>query len=495
VTGRLYGVGVGPGDPELLTLKAVRIVRAAPVVAFFAARHGRSTARAIVADHLVAEHAELKFTYPITTEPGSTPEEYDGALHGFYDTSADAIGAHLDAGRDVAVLCEGDPFFYGSFMYVHDRLASRYATEIIPGVCSITAASARLHTPLARRDTTLTIVPGTLPEDEIVDRVAHGAAVIIKLGRNFAKVRRALGRAGAAERALYIERATMDAERTMPLSDVVSDRVPYFSLILVPEGVRAEPSGRLCVVGLGPGARCWMTPEVSDALADATDLVGYQPYLDRIPHRCGQRRHGSGNREELERAGDALSLADAGRRVCLVSSGDPGIFAMASAVFEAIDHGPISWRAIDVRVMPGVSAMQAAAARVGAPLGHDFCVLSLSDRLKPWSVITERLDAAARADLALALYNPMSSERPWQLDAARDVLARYRGPETPVVVSRDLGGPAEHVSVTTLADLGAQQVDMRTVILIGSSTTRTVDREAAPAFVYTPRTYRRGMSA
>ena len=492
-TGSLFGVGVGPGDPDLITLKALRIVRESPVIAYLAAQHGRSTARAIVAAELRADHIELPLIYPITTESEAPAGGYEQAMRAFYDDSAAAVAAHLDAGRDVAILCEGDPFFYGSYMYLHDRLAQRYPTEVVAGVCSIMAASARLGAPLVRRDSEMTILPGTLPEATLALRLGDGAAyAIMKLGRNFSKVRRALHRAGVAGRALYIERATMHAERIAPLDAVDPEAVPYFSLIVVPSrDASAQPGarGRLCVVGLGPGAPEWLSPEARRALAEANDLVGYGPYLDRVPQQFGQARHGSDNRVEIERAQHALKLAQGGSNVCVVSSGDPGIFAMASAVMEALEHGPPAWRDLDIQIIPGISAMQAAAARVGAPLGHDFCVLSLSDRLKPWETIRERLEAAARADFALALYNPASSQREWQLSEACALLLRYRAPETPVVLARALGGPAERIAVVTLAQLNPRDVDMRTVVLVGNSATRRIERTQGRDFVYTPRAY------
>ncbi len=502
--GRLFGVGVGPGDPDLITVGALRIIRAVPVVAYHAARHGRSNARAVVAESLRPEQIEIPLIYPVTTEIEQPADGYEAAMADFYDASAATLAAHLDAGRDVAILCEGDPFFYGSYMYLHDRLAHRYVTNVIAGVCSVMAGAARLGAPLVRRDTEMTILPGTLDEDELAARLQNGAAyAIMKLGRNFAKVRRAVERAGVGERALYIERATMAAERIVPMRDVDPGAVPYFSLVIVP-GSDVLPdrdamaisnvhraAGRVCVVGLGPGASDWVSPEATRELIEATDLVGYGPYLARVSERAGQRRHTSDNRVEIERARHAFELAAAGKRVCVVSSGDPGVFAMATAVMEALETGPAAWRDLDVHVVPGISAMAAAAARVGAPLGHDFCAISLSDRLKPWEIVARRLDAAAAADFALALYNPLSSQRQWQLDEARTILLRHRTPETPVVLARDIGGPTERHKIVALGDLRARDVDMRTVVLVGSSVTRAFDASDGRRFVYTPRTYAR----
>ncbi|HWC26531.1 MAG TPA: precorrin-3B C(17)-methyltransferase, partial [Solirubrobacteraceae bacterium] len=251
----------------------------------------------------------------------------------------------------------------------------------------------------------------------------------------------------------------------------------------------ARRRGALAIVGLGPAGPDWLTPEASAALAAADELVGYGPYLDRVPPRAGQRRHPSDNRVELDRARHALELAAGGASVAVVSSGDPGIFAMATAVLEAVESGNGRFANVELRVVPGLSAMQAAAARVGAPLGHDFAVISLSDQRKPWAVVERRLDAAAAADLALALYNPASRTRRQPLERARDVLLRHRAPHCPVVVARDVGGAGESVSISTLGAFDAERVDMRTLLVIGSSTTRVIGGADGRTLVYTPRSY------
>ena len=260
----------------------------------------------------------------------------------------------------------------------------------------------------------------------------------------------------------------------------------------VPPAQCRPPAGRLTVVGLGPGGRQWRTPEVSAVLAAATDLVGYGTYLDMVDERPdGQRRHPSDNREEAARAAAALDLAAAGRDVAMISSGDPGVFAMASAVVEQLDHPdrPPAWEGVEVVVCPGITAAQAAAARVGAPLGHDYATISLSDNLKPWSVIEARLDAAAGADFVLALYNPASRHRPWQLGRALEIIGRHRVASTPVVVARDVGRPAETIGIVTLAAVPDHRVDMRTLLIVGSSTTALVESPGRPPLVYTPRRY------
>ncbi|MER5456253.1 precorrin-2 C(20)-methyltransferase [Micromonospora sp. NPDC002389] len=498
--GTLYGVGVGPGDPELLTVKAARLIAETDVVAYYSARHGRSIARSIVTGLLREDHVHEALVYPVTTEGTDDPAGYEGVIRRFYDDSAERLAVHLAAGRDVVVLCAGDPMFYGSYMYLHERLAHRFPAEVVPGVTSVSAASAVLGRPLVERDEVLTVLPGTLPAEELARRLADtDAAAVLKLGRTFDNVRAALDDAGRLPETWYVERATSRRGRHAPLADVSADDVPYFSLALLPSPTSAASRddlpasapaspGEVVVVGLGPAGPRWLTPEVARALREAEHLVGYGPYVDRVPVRPGQQRHTSGNQVETERAAHALELALGGARVVVVSSGDPGVFAMASAVYE-VATGQARFAGVPVRVLPGLTAAQAAASRVGAPLGHDFAVLSLSDRLKPWPVIEARLAAAAAADLVLALYNPASASRRWQVGAARETLLRHRDPKTPVVLARDVGRATESITVVTLGDLDPETVDMRCLLIIGSSTTQVSTRGDDSVVVWTPRTY------
>ncbi|GAY10447.1 precorrin-2 C(20)-methyltransferase [Pseudonocardia sp. N23] len=507
MSGTLYGVGVGPGDPELVTVKAARLIGAADVVAYHAARHGRSIARRIAEPYLRDEQVEEALVYPVTTETTDHPGGYQGAIDEFYAEAAARLATHLAAGRDVVLLAEGDPLFYGSYMHMHKRLTPRFRAVVVPGVTSVSAASAALGRPLVERDEVLTVLPGTLPRAELARRLAAtDSAAVMKLGRTFDNVRGALADAGRLDDAYYVERATTDGERTAPLADVDATDVPYFSIAIVPGRVAssvppdvpdaASPAphravapvgpGEVVVVGTGPAGRDWLTPQTAAALAEADDLVGYGPYLDRVAPNPRQTRHASDNRVEADRAALALDLAAAGRRVVVVSAGDPGVFAMATAVLEVASEPTYS--DVPVRVLPGMSAAQAVAAAVGAPLGHDHALISLSDRLKPWEVVTERLVAAARADLVIAIYNPRSNARPWQLGAARDVLLEHRDGDTPVVLGRDVGGAGQRIVVTTLAELDPTDVDMRTLVIIGSSATRVVARGAGTT-VFTPRHY------
>jgi precorrin-2 C20-methyltransferase/precorrin-3B C17-methyltransferase len=402
--------------------------------------------------------------YPVTTGSSDHPLGYYGAVNDFYDESAERLSKHLDARRNVVVLAEGDPLFYSSYMYLHDRLSPRFPSEIVPGVTSLTAAATALKTPLARHEDVLAVLPGTLP------------------------VREALRQSGRLGDALYVERATTGEQRILPVTDVDPAAVPYFSMIVVPGRDRriaaagrsatlqqahssdAVDSPRLFVVGLGPGSDGWITPEVSQVLTEVDHVVGYGPYLDRLPARSNQQRHASGNTVEVARARFALELARDGERVAVVSGGDAGIFGMASAVFEAAEDD--RYANVKITVLPGVTAAQAVAARAGAPLGGDYAVVSLSDRLKPWSVIEERLRAIVEADLVLAIYNPASRSRREQMVHARELLLELRPADTPVIVGRHIGREGENLTVTTLEALEAECIDMSCLLIIGSSQTR-----------------------
>ncbi|WP_336670265.1 precorrin-2 C(20)-methyltransferase [Tsukamurella sp. USMM236] len=490
MTGILYGVGVGPGDPELVTVKAARLIAEADVVAYHSARHGRSNARACAAPYLREGQTEIRLMYPVTTETTDHPGGYRGALDDFYVGAAEELAEHLTAGRNVALLAEGDPMFYSSYMHMHKRLRDRFECVVVPGVTSVSAAAAATGVPLVEADEVLTVLPGTLPESELRRRLADtDAAAIMKLGRTFPTVRGALQDAGRDGAAWYVERASRADERVLAVGDVSAEDVPYFATVLVPGRINAPtaPSGgEVVVVGLGPGDEAWTTPEVRHELSEATDIVGYQTYTARVRPRPGQRVHASDNRVEADRARHALELAAGGARVAVVSSGDPGVFAMASAVAE-VAADP-AFHDVPVRVLPGMTAANAVASRVGAPLGHDYAVLSLSDYLKPWEVIEQRLRAVAAADLALAVYNPASRTRREQLVRMRDVLLEVRSPETVVIVGRAVGSPEETLTVTTLGAFEPEQVDMRCLLIVGSSRTEVTERSGG-RIVHTPRKY------
>ena len=242
------------------------------------------------------------------------------------------------------------------------------------------------------------------------------------------------------------------------------------------------------IIGLGPGDDQQITPAASEALASATDVVGYITYVGRVAPRPGLTLHASDNRVEAERACQALDLAAAGGNVVIVSSGDPGVFAMAAAVLEVLEADPKRWVDVDVSVLPGITAMLAAAARAGAPLGHDFCVINLSDNLKPWAVIEKRLKLAAEADFAMAFYNPRSKARPKGFEKTLQILNRSCGDNRLVIFARAVFTKQEQIKVVPLSAATADMADMHTVVLVGSSQTRLVSHKNR-TFVYTPRAY------
>lgn len=495
MSGKLWGVGLGPGDSELVTVKAARVIGQADVIAFHCARHGNSIALSVAAPYLRDGQTHERLMYPLTVEATDHPGGYAGAMSEFYTASAARLADHLEAGRDVVLLAEGDPLFFSSYMHMHKRLIDRFEAEIIPGVTSVSAASAAVGIPLVEGEETLTVLPGTAEPGELVAGFRSGKALaVMKLGRTFGKVRDALTTAGRLDEAWYVERASTDRQRVERVADVDPETVPYFSLIVVP-GARnnpfaAEPSsaGEVVVVGLGPGPGDQTTPQVSAELAAASDLVGYTTYLARVAARPGQRVHASDNRVESERAEFALDLAARGARVAVVSSGDPGVFAMAAAVSEVASEP--AWQHVPVRVVPGVSAAHAVAAAAGAPLGHDFAVISLSDLLKPGAVIEDRLRHAIAADLAVAIYNPASSKRTEQIHRLKQILTDSVPVDRVVIQGRDVGGAGERLTVTTAGDFDPSTVDMRTLLIIGSSTTVTARRPAGD-LVFTPRHYGR----
>jgi precorrin-3B C17-methyltransferase len=240
-------------------------------------------------------------------------------------------------------------------------------------------------------------------------------------------------------------------------------------------------SGWVAIAGLGPGDEALVTPEVQAALEAASDVIGYIPYVKRVAPRPGLTLHPSDNRVELDRALHALQLAAEGAKVVVVSSGDPGVFAMAAAVFEALEKHPEHLET-EIRVLPGITAMLAAAARAGAPLGHDFCAINLSDNLKPWSQVEQRLRMAARGDFAMAFYNPRSRTRPYQFGEALEILREECGPERLITFARAVTTPEEQITTVTLAEATPEMADMRTVVILGNSATRRLGR-----YIYTPR--------
>ena len=526
--GQLYGVGVGPGDAGLITLRAAALISSADVIAYHQGSALRpSIARGIAAGLIPDGVVEEPLIYPVTT--GASRGGYYADMAAFYDECAARLEVHLRARRSVVVLAEGDPLFFGSFMYVHDLLSPRYPSTVVPGVTSMSAASAAVGTGLCRHEDTLTVLPGTLGVPELARRLADTqAAVVMKLGRTFNDVREAAKQAGVLDRAWYVERASSDKERVLPLAAVDPDTVPYMSIVVITgEDLRADSAGRateaeasgdgatptevqalgdaatpennasraeetepatVYVVGLGPGPDRWLTPEAADVLASVQHVIGYAPYVARVPQREGLTRHVSGNTVEVDRARHALDLGLGGESVAVVSGGDSGVFGMASAVFEAAEKAAEDdgrYADLEIHVVPGMTAAHAAAALAGAVLGADHALISLSDRLKPWEIVVRRVQACAAADIAMAFYNPRSRSRPDQLSLAKAALLEVAEPERVVLLARNVGRDGESLKVTTLGEFDPEQVDMSTLVIVGASSTRVTasGRAWTPRFV------------
>ena len=336
------------------------------------------------------------------------------------------------------------------------------------------------------------------PLDRMGDGALIGAASALGVPLRFVEANGGNGVLRAAYPAHTITEAArrlLETAMRVPYATLQDDANADMALALsrmpIDPNTLGQARGSLTVIGLGPGSAELMVPAARTALTEATDILGYETYVKMAgPFRADQQLHCTDNREEMQRARHAFELASAGHAVVVVSSGDPGVFAMAAAVLEALDTSDdVRWGAVELNIVPGVSAAMATAAQAGAPLGHDFCMLSLSDNLKPWSIIETRLRHAAQADLVIAFYNPISRARPWQLDKALDIVREYRAPATKVVLGRDIGRPGSSLRTTTLGELRSADVDMRTMVILGSSTTRGFARGAQGEWVYTPRWY------
>jgi precorrin-2 C20-methyltransferase/precorrin-3B C17-methyltransferase len=496
--GRFRAVGVGPGDPELLTVKAVNAVRSAQLLYHAGPEPDRGRAWEIIR-HLVVPGQEVRTLLTASMRAASAQED-----RAAYRSAVERIAAECRAGREVVLVTEGDPTVYSTASYVWQLLEELYpdvAVEVVPGVCSMTAAAAQLRWPLAQRDEMLAVLPGSYRAAELADVLEDFENVcLLKAPQALSAASELLaGRADCA--AVYIENVGTAAEwSTHDLSDACG-RQQYFALVLVrrtqdqasrgreppeeaasPPGAHAPGSpGRLWVVGLGPGDARLLTPQAEGALRAAEIIVGYGAYLEALkPLGLGGELRASPIGAEAERASLALQLAASGKRVALVSSGDAGVYGMASLVLETAEQLP----GIEVEVVPGVTAALSAAALLGAPLGHDFACISLSDLLTPWPVIERRLDAAGRGDFVVALYNPLSRRRTWQLPRARELLLQHRAAATPVGLVDRAYRPGARVWLTTLGELDGAGVGMETVLLVGNSQTRVFNGR-----LVTPRGY------
>jgi precorrin-2 C(20)-methyltransferase len=471
--GHFHAVGVGPGDPELLTLRAVKRLQQAAVIVHAGPDRDRGRALDVVR-HLLRPDQEVRTLRTASmAELSAEPAQYWPAI--------ERIAADCRQGRDVVLITEGDPALYSTAAVVWQllaELAPDVPLEVVPGISSITAAAARLCRPLAQKDEWLAVVPAGHVGDQLsflLDRFAN--LCLLKAGPALPQLATLLNSSSQHE-AVYLENLGTPREW---LATDLADAVPrneYFSLVLVrrkkdrPSGsVPAQRPAKVWVLGLGPGDPALLTGRAREVLRSVDALVGYEGYLQSLDSlNLAAERHGFPLGAEVERASRAMELARAGRSVALVSSGDSGVYGMASVLVEAVGTRDD----IEIEVVPGVTAAVSAAALLGAPLGHDFACLSLSDLLTPWPTIERRLHAAGEADFVLVLYNPASRQRTWQLPRARDVLLRYRRPETPVGLVDRAYRPGQRVWHTTLGELSAEGVGMETTVIIGSSQTRVV---------------------
>jgi precorrin-2 C20-methyltransferase/precorrin-3B C17-methyltransferase len=477
-------VGVGPGDPELLTLKAVHILRQVHALYHAGPREDEGRAWRII-QGLVQPEQRVR-----VVRNESMNALVAGGSAG-YRRTVKQIAADCRAGLDVAFVTEGDPTLYSTASVVWQLLAEvapEVPVEIVPGVSSVNAAAARVGWALAQKDEPLAVVPAGYHRHDLRALLqAFPNVCLLKVPQALPELAAALEELRPRREAVYIE--NLGTAQEWVTQDVASaaGRKEYFALVLVrrarEDSVLSAGVRKLWVVGLGPGDPSLLTRQALEVLQSAEVIIGYEGYLQLLASLgLSAEMRGSPIGAEARRAGQALELARQGRRVALVSSGDAGVYGMASLVLETAEGLPD----LDVEVVPGVTAAVSAAALLGAPLGHDFACVSLSDLLTPWEVIERRLHAVGQGDLVLALYNPISQRRTWQLPRAREILLQYLRPETPVGQVARAFRPGTVVRRTTLGDLSAEGITMETTLIVGNSHTRIVNGR-----MVTPRGYGR----
>lgn len=478
-TGKFSAIGVGPGDPELLTLKALNVLRQAEAIYHAGPADREGLAYETVQSFLSPAQAVHSIDLLMVRGHDDWRERYAPAV--------EQIAADCRAGRHVAFVTEGDPTLYSTASYLWQLLEERHPeipVEVVPGVTSLTAAAAKARLPLAQKDECLAVLPATYQAQKIAGVLEEFSSVaFLKLGETWQNI---IDLVTPDRQVVYAEQVTTTNEfLTKDLEQMRARRPPYFSLLLAKKRnadyadecredsclrQSAESAFKqIWVIGLGPGEPRHMTLAAGEALRAADAIVGYTAYLDLLqPLQLRAELFGSPIGKEAERAEQTLELARAGRKVALVSSGDAGVYGMASVLMEKAGAD------VTVEVIPGVTAATAAAALLGAPLGHDFACISLSDLLTPWEVIERRLEAAGESDLVTVLYNPISQRRDWQLLRARDVLLKHRRPETPVGLVDQAYRAGQRIWHTTLQKLDAQGVSMTATVIIGSTQTRLI---------------------
>jgi precorrin-2 C20-methyltransferase/precorrin-3B C17-methyltransferase len=496
--GTLFGVGLGPGDPELITRKAVRVLTEVDWIFLPAGKKsGASFARRIV-EPLNLPQSKFR---PISLCMARSRQDDRAA----YRQVAGGILSELQQGKSAAWIAEGDPLFYSTFGHILEEIRRRCPSvpiEIVPGVTSLQAAAARAVMPVASLDEKVAVLPAAYGLECLATLLEEFTTVfLIKVHTVFDRLLDQL--AGLSVQAKYVENVGTPEERIV--SDLESLRgreLPYFSLVMLQSrrasrrqpdvsghlhiGLTLRPSpGTIFVVGLGPGRRDLLTAQAREALAQSEAIVGYSGYFEAIADLVVDKEcHCLPLGQERERSRLAVELAAQGKTVAVISSGDPGIYAMAGIVLEAVEQTSEVSKTSEVCVIPGISAINAVAALLGAPLGHDFAVISLSDLLTPWETIEKRLQGALSADFVVVLLNPKSQGRDWQLGRAREILLGKRDPTTPVGWARNAFRPGQEVCVTTLQELNDAEVDMFTTVIVGNTQTRRLGKH-----LITPRKY------
>jgi precorrin-2 C20-methyltransferase/precorrin-3B C17-methyltransferase len=484
-------VGVGPGDPELLTLKAVAVLRIADAI-YHAGPSDRAGRAWEVIRALVRPEQVVRRVLTVPMDQASAADDWRAP----YRAGVERIVGDCRRGLKVAFVTEGDPTLYSTASYVWQllsELAPDIAIEVVPGVTSLTAAAARVRWPLARRHETLRVVPAVHHAADLASLVGSDAhTCLLKPGPALPLLLDIMASQRGECEGVYVENLGSEREWiTHDLAQAVG-RDGYFSLVLLrrpqptmrsrPEEEPRLPGGKVSVIGIGPGSADLLTGQALRALQGASDLVGYSGYLNYLDATALRgRRHPFPLGSEIERARLALDLARQGRQVALVSSGDAGVYGMASVLLESVTESP----ALEVEIIPGVTAATAAAACLGAPLGHDFACISLSDLLTPWSIVERRLEAAGQGDFVVVLYNPASRQRTWQLPRARDLLLRHRPSTTPVGLVHGAYRQGMRVWFTTLGQLTTDNITMETTVIVGSSRTQLIHGR-----MVTPRGYR-----
>ena len=483
-TGILFGVGLGPGDAELITRKAARILAEVDWIFLPTGKKSGTSFAGRIVEPLGLAKAKFR---PVSLCMARSRQEDMKA----YEHVAEEILSELQRGKSAAWIAEGDPLFYSTFGHILEAIRRRCPSvpvEIVPGVTSLQAAAGRAVMPVACLDDKVAILPAAYCLERLPSLLNEFATIfLIKVHSVFDQLLNLL--AGIPDvQAIYVENVGTAEERLVTDLETLRGReLSYFSLVILrmsgrkPDvnlshvGLtpRSSPSETIHVVGLGPGQRNLLTAQAQEALARSEAIVGYSGYFEGILDLIqGKEWHRFPLGQERQRADLAVELARSGKTVAVISSGDPGVYAMASILLEAVQENSEVSKTLEVCVVPGISAVNAAAALLGAPLGHDFAVISLSDMLTPWEIIERRLQAAAQADFVLALLNPKSKERGWQLGRACEIILGHRAPDTPTGIVRNAYRPGQDVRIASLAELRAAEVDMFTTVIVGNSRTR-----------------------